>query len=215
MLIIFLSPFCHVYSQRESFSDIRNQEDNIVIENGDKEVEHFDNEIRKNGRSINLFTSKFFINYSIPFLLPVAVYFLYFLSFTKSQSKFRIVTNLSILILFACVFYFQYSFRNLNERQFIYQSIFDDSFNLKFYQEGDENSKISEYLVNESNEINMKYISISTYVFDIVFLFYLTALTIFLYIEFNTRLRSNILEIAAPKPIKYFLNIKNLKSKFN
>ena len=206
----------YTYPQRNDFQDL----EEIKFDTRDEiMMEEFENKINIKGQMINIFTSKYFIYFLVPFIFPFIVYILYFFSFTKFRLRFNIIANLSILMIILFILYIQYSLRYsiqiLHERNYIYRTFYDDTFNIKYYQEDEESSKMSGYLINKSDQGSMENITILTYITDIFLLLYLTVVSILLLLGIDIRRRQGFSAINERKPLKYFLNIKNLVSKFN
>ena len=196
------------FSQRHSVDDLEYSYDNNL---SDEEDDDFDRKVEKNGQIVNVFTSKFFINFLIPLLLPFLVYINYFISHTKSERQYKLARNMRAILFLVGVYYFQFALRNLDQRQLIYQSIYDDGFYIKFYQEAYKNSSQYGYLFSKTNRGDIDFISILTYIIDIFLLVYSGAMTFFLFIKGN-KIKHYDGGVANPQSLKYFLNIRNMKS---
>jgi hypothetical protein len=192
------------FSQRHSVDDLGYSYDNNL---SDEENDDFNREVEKNGQIINVFTSKFFINFLIPLLLPFLVYIIYYISQTKSEHQYKLARNLRLILFLVGVYYFQFALRNLDQRQLIYQSIYDDGFYIKFYQ----NSRQSGYLFSKTNHDGIDFTSVLTYILDIFLLIYSGAITIFLSMKAN-QMKFYDAGGSKPQSLKYFLNIRNMKS---
>ena len=196
------------FSQRYSAYDLEYSYDNNL---SDEENDDFNRKVEKNGQIVNVFTSKFFINFLIPLLLPFLVYIIYFISHTKSEHQYRFARNLRLILFLVGIYYFQFALRNLDQRQLIYQSIYDDGFYIKFYQETYQNSRQSGYLFSKTNHGGIDFTSVLTYILDIFLLIYSGAITIFLSMKAN-QLKFYDAGGSKPQSLKYFLNIRNMKS---
>ena len=89
------------FSQRHSVDDVEYSYDNNL---SDEENDDFNRKVEKNGQIVNVFTSKFFINFLIPLLLPFLVYIIYFISHKKSEHQYRLARNLRVIFIFLWVY---------------------------------------------------------------------------------------------------------------
>jgi hypothetical protein len=196
------------FSQRYSVDDLEYSYDNNL---SDEENDDFNRKVEKNGQIVNVFTSKFFINFLIPFLLPFLVYIIYIVLHTKSERQHKLGRNIYLILIFMILIYFQFAVRNLDQRQLIYKSIYDDEFYIKFYQETHKGSRQYSYLFHSTNYGNIDIRSISMYIFDILLLIYSAAVTIFLSMKIE-QVKHYDGGRSKPQSLKYFFNIRNMKS---
>jgi hypothetical protein len=196
------------FSQRHSVDDLEYSYDNNI---SDEENDDFNRKVEKNGQIINVFTSKYFIIFLIPLLLPFLAYLLYIILHTKSERQHNLGINMYVILIFVILIYFQFALRNLDQRQLIYKSIYDDEFYIKFYQETHKRSRQYSYLFHSTNYGNIDIRSILMYIFDILLLIYSAAVTIFLSMKIE-QVKHYDGDRSKPKSLKYFLNIRNMKS---
>jgi len=207
ILLLFIFHYC-AYSQRSGNDDFLEETEStsIINELSDDEEKKFNYLMNTYGEDINLFRSRYFINFLVPLLFPFIMYFLYFNKEIKNIKILKYLNEFYLILILFYIPYIIYLLTYYDERIYLYKSLFNSGF---YIRKLDYDIWHAIDIIEDSSVKN-KYLNIGYYLFDIPILIYLIAVTLFMFSKTEKTLNSQYSKLG----LWYFFKIKNIKSEF-